>query len=235
MAAYPFSEDREVYTLDPSNSILNLTLSETPSQEDYMIATNETDTSVEGFSTTVDLQFKHLLTSVGLKIWRDHAKHQNGQMRIKEVTLGNIRKGGTYSTATGEWAYNGDKLTMKFTNDKLTDSDNIGGAIIKDDGSMETGGSTAADPFGEMMLLPQTFNESNSVPIKIVYELKLQNAANWEEAELEAVLPNITLNAGQRYTFNVVLSQVTDITVYYIQTKVDPWGTPQVGGTVIIK
>ena len=68
-----------------------------------------------------------------------------------------------------------------------------------------------------------------------VYELKRQNAADWEEAELETVLPSITWKAGQRYTYNVVLSSVTDITVYYIQTKVDPWGTPQVGGTVIIK
>ncbi|MBO7236321.1 MAG: hypothetical protein J6V05_07040, partial [Alistipes sp.] len=91
------------------------------------------------------------------------------------------------------------------------------------------------DPFGDMMLLPQTINDSNVVSLKIEYELKLNNAPTWTKEELEAVLPAKTWNAGSRYTYNVVLSRVTDITVYYILTKVDQWGTPQVGGTVIIK
>ena len=85
------------------------------------------------------------------------------------------------------------------------------------------------------MLVPQTLDESGHVSLKILYELKRQNAADWEQAELETILPNVTWEANRRYTYNVVLSSVTDITVYYIQTKVDPWGTPQGGGTVIIK
>jgi hypothetical protein len=177
-----------------------------------------------------------MLTSVGLNIWRDGGKHQNDEMRIKSVTLGNIRKGGTYSTATNTWTYDGNKLTVEMVDDDLTDSDKIGAVIVKDDGTLDSGGDKAASPFGDMMLLPQTLDASNNtVSLKIVYELKLQNAADWEEKELETVLPSRTWNAGQRYTYNVVLSSVTDITVYYIQTKVDPWGTPQVGGTVIIK
>ena len=122
---------------------------------------------------------------------------------------------------------------MEYENTNLSDTDNIGAATMEN-GTLTTGG-TPANPFDDMMLLPQTLDADNSVSLKIVYELKRQNAADWEEAELETVLPSITWNAGQRYTYNVVLSSVTDITVYYIQTKVDPWGTPQVGGTVIIK
>lgn len=229
IAVYP----RGAYSYNEENKAIELSVSNTPSDTDYLMATNTTDTSVEGYSKTVDLQFKHMLTSVGLNIWRDGGKHQNDQMRIKEVTLGNIRKSGAYSTATGAWTYTTDKLTKEYTNSNLSDTDNIGAATMEN-GSLTTGG-IAANPFGEMMLLPQTLDADNSVSLKIVYELKRQGAVDWEEAELETSLPSITWKAGQRYTYNVVLSSVTDITVYYIQTKVDPWGTPQVGGTVIIK
>ena len=233
IGVYPYDENSSYFTTDAENAAVKLTVSDTPSTVDFLIAENVTDTSDEGYSKTVSLPFQHVLTSVGLNIWRDQAKHTNDQMRIKKVTLGNIRKSGAYSTAPGAWTYTTDKLTKEYTNSNLSDTDNIGAATM-DNGTLETGG-TPASPFETMMLLPQTLDDSNVVSLKIVYELKRQNAADWEEAELETSLPSITWNAGQRYTYNVVLSSVTDITVYYIQTKVDPWGTPQVGGTVIIK
>lgn len=225
---------REHFSTDTENHGVTLTVSETPSADDYLMATNTTYTSVVGYATTVDLQFKHMLTSVGLKIWRDQAKHTNDQMRIKKVTLGNIRKSGVYSSSADSWTYNNDKLTVEYVNNTFADTDNIGAAMLQDNGTLTTGG-TAAEPFGDMMLLPQTIGESNSIALRIEYELKRQNAADWESAELETVLPSMTWLAGNRYTYNVVLSSVTDITFYYIQTKVDQWGTPQVGGTVIIK
>ena len=232
LAAYP----NEGFSLDASNSSLNLTLSETPSQDDYMVATNMTDTSVEGYSRTVDLQFRHILTSVRLNIWRDHGKHQNDQMRIRKVTLSNILKGGTYSSNTDRWAVSNERLTMEKVYEGGSDEDNIGAAQVNNDGTLETITRLGpADPFKDMMLIPQTLDGSSPVSLKIQYELKRQNAADWETAELETVLPSVTWEPNRRYTYNVVLSSVTDITVYYIQTKVDPWGTPQVGGTVIIK
>lgn len=232
LATYPYNESS--FSFNEENTSIELSVAATPSQIDFLIAENITDTSVEGYSETVNLQFEHVLTSVGLNIWRDYGKHQNDQMRIKKVTLGNIRKGGVYSTDTDAWTYNGN-MTVEMENTNLTDDDNIGAVEVKDDGTLDSGGDETVSPFGQMMLLPQTLDASNSVSLKIVYQLKRNNAADWEEAELETVLPYSTWKAGNRYTYNVVLSSVTDITIYYIQTKVDPWGTPQVGGTVIIK
>lgn len=236
LAAYPYDENSVNYTIDPNIPALNLNLSETPAQDDFMIATNLTDTSVEGFSETVDLQFKHILTSVRLRIWRDHGKHQNDQMRIRQVTLSNIRKAGTYSSSTDSWTPSDEMLTLEEVYEGGTDEDNIGAAQVNDNGTLETITKLLpAEPFSDVMLIPQTLDESNSVSLRILYELKRQNAADWEQIELVTVLPDLTWEANRRYTYNVVLSSVTDITVYYIQTKVDPWGTPQVGGTVIIK
>ena len=237
VATYPYGNIYTLPTVDGQQTgDVQLTLSETPSDIDYLVARDTIDTSDPNFdpSESVQLQFKHLLSNVSLKVWRDGAKHQNDQMRVRKVTLSNIRKAGTYSSVADAWAPTNDKLTMEYTNDNVTDADNIG-AATKTDGSYDFSGTPSA-PFSGLMLLPQTIDaSSNSVSLKIQYELKRNNAADWESAELETILPAISWEQGKQYVYNVVLSSVTDITVYYIQTKVDPWGTPQVGGTVIIK
>ena len=235
VATYPYDEEGTIYTINPSTGAVQLTLSDTPSAQDYLVATNTIDTNATNFdpSEEVKLSFKHILSKVSINVWREGVKHQNAQMRMRKVTLSNIRKAGTYSSTTNTWAPTNEKLAMVYENNTLADSDNIGGATKEDD-SYEFGG-VASVPFNELMLLPQTIDASNNIALKIEYELKRQNAADWEAAELETVLPATTWDPGKKYTYNVVLSQVTDITVYYIQTKVDPWGTPQVGGTVIIK
>lgn len=235
VATYPYDVNGNIFTVDTSTGAVQLTLNNTPSATDYLVATESVDTSDAGFnpSSPVQLQFKHMLSNISLKVWRDGVKHQNDQMRIRKVTLSNIRKAGTYSSSTNTWATTNEKLAMVYENNTLADSDNIGGAT-QDNDSYQFGG-VASVPFNELMLLPQTIDASNNIVLKIDYELKRQNAADWEAAELETVLPATTWDSGKKYTYNVVLSQVTDITVYYIQTKVDPWGTPQVGGTVIIK
>lgn len=239
VATYPYDAAGTDFKFDSENTVITLGVSETPSEVDYLMATHEANTGDENFdfSAPVPLQFQHMLSNVSLNIWRDGAKHQNDQMRIRKVTLSNIRKGGTYSSSTKTWTPTNDKLNLSYetSDDMVSDSDNIGAVIVKDDGTLEAGGSTPSKPFSDMLLIPQTLDASNSISLKIQYELKRNNAASWEKAELETVLPNITWEAGRRYTYNIVLSSVTDITIYYIQTKVDPWGTPQVGGTVIIK
>lgn len=229
IATYPYGQ----YAFDYVNSAVNLTVSETPSDVDYMIATNTTDTSVEGFSETVDLQFKHLLTSVSLNIWRENVKHNNDKIRIINVTLGNIRKTGTYTSSNDHWTPFNERLTLEKTYEG--GSYDIGGAIVQSDGTLITGG-VPAEPFTEVMLIPQTMDASNKVSLKIHYQLKMHDGEDkWEDVEMEAELPYGTWEPNRRYTYNVVLSSVKDITFYYIQTKISPWGSPQVGGTIIIK
>ena len=235
VAAYPYDATGQLFTTNSSQGAVELTVSNTPSDYDYLVAMNTIDTSAANFnpSAAVPLQFKHLLANVNMNVWRDGVKHQNDKMRIIKVTLSNIRKAGKYSSKTDTWTTTNDKLTMIYENNDINDNDNIGAAIKSND--TYTFGGKACTPFSDVMLIPQTIDTSNSISLKIDYELKRQNAANWESAELETILPSNTWSVGQKYTYNVVLSSVTDITVYYIQTKVDPWGTPQVGGTVIIK
>ena len=235
LGIYPFDAPYTITTASGNPTGISRTFT-TPAtaDEDLVLARATYDTSVATPESVV-MNFEHMLANVSIKVWRDGAKHQNDQMRVKKVTLSNIRQGGTYYSATNAWEMTNDKMTMQYVNNNLADSDDIGAAITKSDGSWDFGGG-ASTPFSGLLLIPQNTNDaSNSISLKIEYELKRQNAVNWETKVLEADLPSIAWKAGQRYTYNVVLSSVTYITVYYIQTTVDPWGTPQVGGTVIIK
>lgn len=237
VATCPYGANGDAFTVDTSSGAVELTLSvsETPSEYDYLVAKEDINTSDSNFDPTdaVLLQFQHLLSNVSLKVWREGVKHENDQMRIRKVTLSNIRKAGTYNSSTDTWEATNVKLTLVDENNDVADSDNIGAAVKQ--GNNWTFGGVGYTPFNEELLIPQTIDASNAISLKIDYELKRLNAVEWEKAELETFLPTNTWIAGQKYTYNVVLSSVTDITVYYIQTKVDPWGTPQVGGTVIIK
>ena len=236
IATYPYDSEGTYYTFDPNTSAVKLTVAETPSQEDFLIATNTVDTSDESFDATnaVNLEFQHMLTSVEFNIWMDGGKHQNDLMRIRQVTLSNIRKSGIYSSDTGVWTPENNKLNLEYTNQSETDY--IGAVIVKGDGTLDKGIGNPGNPFGEMMLIPQTMNASNKVSLQIHYQLKrAEGEDNWEDAKLEAILPYGTWEPNRRYTYNVVLSSVKDITFYYIQTKITSWGAPQVGGTIIIK
>ena len=235
LGVYPYNAPYTITTASGNPTGISRTFT-TPAaaDEDLVLARATYDTSV-ATPESVEMNFEHMLANVNFKVWRDEAKHQNDQMRVKKVTLSNVRMKGTYYSATNAWEMTNDKMAMEYTNNTLADEDNIGAAVTKADGSWDFGGE-ASTPFSGLLLIPQNTNDaSNSISLKIEYELKRQNAVDWETKVLEADLPSIAWKAGQRYTYNVVLSSVTYITVYYIQTTVDPWGTPQVGGTVIIK
>ena len=212
---------------------------------DLLTAYTTRDTGADNFdaSEPVSLAFTHALVNVNLNIWRDDVNHNSDQMRIIHVTLGNMRKSGTYSSDKDKWEPTNEKITLEKTYDKFSDSDNIGSARVNTDGTLTPGVYDPAKPFTDQLLIPQTIDASNKVSLKIYYQLWRDtgddtdpNATkNWEDAELEAYLPYGTWEPNRRYTYNVVLSSVKDITFYYIQTKITPWGAPQVGGTIIIK
>ena len=207
----------------------------TPGTADFdLLSTYKSvDTGSNDFdaSAPVLMNFGHEIVSVNLKIWRDQGKHQNDKMKVKDVSLSNVAWGGTL-TKTAEsatWQY-----SAKNDISRVVAGYEIGAATRE--GSGLTTGGTPAMPFGDagLLLIPQP---AGTITLRIVYELWLSGAGEdgWNEYILETTLPPATWTAGSRITYNVLLSNIVDITFYYISTSVTPWGTPQVGGTIIIK
>lgn len=207
---------------------------------DLLSAYASVDTGDAEFNAAnpVQIQFGHEMVNVNLKIWRDGAKHTNDKMRVKSVTLSNVTWGGLLTKTDGgstSWT-NTDRLPV-LSGTAVEPETEIGAAVRIPNG-IETGGEPCS-PFGEngLLLIPATISGANAVSLSIVYELQLYraNENTWSEYSHNITLPATTWKAGTQITYNVLLSNIVDITFYYISTSVTSWGTPQVGGTIIIK
>ena len=182
---------------------------------------------------TVDFKFEHELTKVSLKIWRDGAKNKNDEMYLKSVEFTGVKKSGTFYTSIfndveDNWTYGTETMQLSET---YTTAVQLGAATIGENSNIQGSGTVA--PFSELILIPQTLSGSK---ISIVYEHLRSGATDRETKKIDIQLPPATTwRAGQNIVYNVLLSDVKDITLYYIQTTISAWGTPQTGGTVIIK
>ena len=229
---------------DNSGFKLNFTTPETKDMIGYDLLSAYTakDTGANDFdaSKSVQMEFGHEMVKVNLKIWRDGVKHQNDKIRVKEVALSNVTWSGTLTKTSGgstSWTNTTRKPLLAGT--VAVPETEIGAAIKTSDGITPGHDAEPCTPFGTngILLIPATISGVNAVSLSIVYELQLQgaNENTWSEYSHNITLPATTWKAGTQITYNVLLSNIVDITFYYISTSVASWGTPQVGGTIIIK
>ena len=226
---------------DNSGFKLNFTTPET-ADFDLLSAYTAVDTGANDFdaSEPVRMEFGHEMVNVNLKIWRDGVKHQNDKIRVKEVALSNVTWSGTLTKTSGgstSWTNTTRKLLLAGT--VAVPETAIGAAIKTSDGITSGPTEDPCTPFGPngILLIPATISGVNAVSLSIVYELQLKgaNENTWSEYSHNITLPATTWKAGTQITYNVLLSNIVDITFHYISTSVTSWGTPQVGGTIIIK
>lgn len=231
-----------VQALDGNSGFkLNFTTPET-ADFDLLSAYTAVDTGANDFdaSDPVPMEFGHALVNVNLKIWRDGVKHQNDKIRVKEVALSNVTWSGTLTKTSGgstSWTNTTRKPLLAGT---VENPETEIGAATKTPSGINPGpDAVPCTPFGPngLLLIPATISGVNAVSLSIVYELQLQGADEntWSEYSHNITLPATTWKAGTQITYNVLLSNIVDITFYYISTSVASWGTPQVGGTIIIK
>ena len=216
---------------------------ETPETADFDLLTAYTavDTGANDFdaSDPVPMEFGHEMVNVNLKIWRDGVKHQNDKIRVKEVALSNVTWSGTLTKTSGgstSWTNTTRKPLLAGT--VAVPETEIGAATKTSDGINPGPDAVPCTPFENgLLLIPATISGVNAVSLSIVYELQLRGADEdtWSEYSHNITLPATTWKAGTQITYNVLLSNIVDITFYYISTSVTSWGTPQVGGTIIIK
>lgn len=247
-AYYPYSDaptaDSGVFGVqalnDNSGFKLNFTTPET-ADIDLLSAYTAKDTGANNFdaSRPVQMEFGHELVNVNLKIWSDYAKHQNDKIRVKEVALSNVTWSGTLTkTAGGSTSWTNTTRKPLLAGTVENPEAEIGAATKTPSGINPGPDAEPCTPFENgLLLIPATISDVNAVSLSIVYELQLKDADEntWSEYSHDITLPATTWKAGTQITYNVLLSNVVDITFYYISTSVASWGTPQVGGTIIIK
>lgn len=206
---------------------------ETPAAADLDILTASayTDTNVSNFNPEVALQFTHLMTRVNIKIAQDFNTNKDDDFTVTKVTLTGIKPNGNYqvtnagTTFTGTWIMENATTSFERTFSETEQK------------TIRNQTDQILSVWGEngLLLIPQAIT-SASVKVRIDYLFSMnQSEEEPEEGSLEAYLPASAdlWQPGKIITYSTIISNENNIS--FLAPTVEPWGTPQSGGTIIIK
>lgn len=228
-----------VYTMDVT----------TPNTADMDILTAFNYTNTSGvYSQTVSMQFSHLLTKVNLKIRQDFDKDPDFDYFVTKVTITGIKNSGRfgvvpYASASpyyfSGWTFAENATTL--TVEKTFDTPQILRAYDEPDPK-----NKVIDTWGNdgILLIPQEIVD-NTVKVRIDYlydETPGDNDPGTIAHYVEGFLPTNIINeepkeilwqSGKSINYTIKVAEQNDIS--FAQPTIDPWGSPQTGGTIIIK
>ena len=206
---------------------------ETPAAADLDILTASayTDTNVSNFNPEVALQFTHLMTRINIKVGQDFTTNENDDFTVTKVTLTGVKPNGVYQVTNA-----GTTFTATWTMENATTS--FGRIFsIEEQKTIRNQTGQILSVWGEegILLIPQAIT-SASVKVRIDYLFNIyQSEDEPEEGYVEAFLPASAdlWQSGKMITYSTTISKENNIS--FLTPTIESWGTPQTGGTIIIK
>lgn len=240
LAVHPYSADNSPveehrFTNDGVN-MTGYTMSVvTPDAADYdpLAAMNITDTSIEGYATTVPLTFEHMMTKVNLKITQDFEKSPDFDYYVSKVTVTGIKGSGTFMAMPyGETFYRGwnfDGAATKTFEKSFTTPVRLRNPDAADK-------KIVLNVFGEgLLIIPQEII-ANAVRIRVdyYYDVDPSDDDMGVARYVESYIPASNIwESNKSITYAIAISESNDIK--FLAPTIEPWGSPQTGGTIIIK
>ena len=86
-----------------------------------------------------------------------------------------------------------------------------------------------------IMLVPQEF-ETNSLEVVVDYIYDVSVDTDYKDGiakQAKAIIPAIKWESNKSICYNLAISNTTSLT--FDKPTIEPWGSPQTGGTIIIK
>lgn len=227
-AVSPIAPDKVNWSdgLDGDATITNFTVNATASAQKDLLLSDVASASVGaaiGSPAPVALVFHHLLCNVHVQICEDTteplANPGSDVFTVTGVKLTGMPDKGTYTgTATsGSWNTGAAGSLSCVNNTSRTAPDSFDDSEIWENG---------------LLLIPQTVSSSNAVSLVLDYQVSHAGGAASNKS-VSIPIPDITWEAGKVYTYQLALSEES-----YIQfgnISVEPWGSTQASGSVIIK
>lgn len=216
-AVYPKGTTATYNVADNTFTINNYNVKNT---EDLLCASATHTYPTNG--TTVNLNFKHLLTKVSVNLVKDATENSGDKIVVTDVSLNGMYMQGNYtltdgaSPETGKWngLANSSTMSSGTINQELTTSEI---AVLTD-----------------CMMVPQTFSADHTVYLVVNYTFDQGgDGNNISTKTLIAPLPygyvwGINTNIVYKATILV------DHNIEFATPVVEEWGTEQAGGTIII-
>ena len=202
---------------------------------DLLFAYNYTNTTLEGYSKTVPMQFGHLMTKFNIQIVQDFDKSPDFDYYIKNVAVSGIKTtgfflampyvGGFYS------GWNFENAATTTFEQSFADAP----VRLRNPGAADK--KIILSVFGEdgLMLIPQEV-VANAIRLRIdyYYDVNTSDSDLGVERYVEVYLPASTSwESSKAITYKLAISEQTDIK--FLAPTIESWGSPQTGGTIIIK
>lgn len=236
-AAYPenlFTQSRvEIQNNNFTAYTADITANGGADTQDILVATAVTDTTVEGYDETVQLQFGHLLSKVNVKVRQNFDADPDFNYYVTKVTITGVKGNGTFAVLPyvdnfmSAWNFeNAETITLEkdFSSDPVL-LRNIGAAdptvtlTVWDDG---------------LMLIPQELPGGNiAVRVDYLYDVNLEDDDMGTPKFVEGFVPAGAWESGKSVSYTLAIANSSFIT--FEQPTIDPWGAPQTGGTIIIQ
>ena len=250
-AVYPRDIEVEQLRIDSGSSMMTgylfgVTADGSASTKDILVATNVTNTNVENYATTVPLTFIHLLSKINLTVSQNTDIDSEFEYYVTKVTITGLVGNDNYMAAP----FNGSIRPTWLGDFEMPD-----GSIeitpptpitLTADFSDEPvclrkgqGASREANPlkvWGEdgVMLVPQNI-AANGVKIRVdyLYDTNPNDTDLGQPKFVEGYIPAITWQSNTAINYNIAIANTSNIV--FNQPSIVLWGSPNTGGTVIIK
>jgi hypothetical protein len=236
-AAYPyeagFTQERiEIEENKFTAYTLDVVADGSADTEDILVANNTTDTTIEGYSTTVPLTFKHLFTKVNFKIRQNFEIDKDFNYYVTKVTLSGVKGNGTDNVIRyGNQILEG----WNFEN-----ASNV--SIVKEYSTpMILRNVGAEDPVvtlsvwndGKMLIPQDVVNNGIKLRVDYFYDINLDDEDLGTPKFVDGFIPATQWEAGKSINYTLAIANSSFIS--FSQPTIEPWGAPQTGGTIIIK
>lgn len=249
-AAYPYDAGFQEYRMEESDTKYTLYSSEivangSDDTKDILVATNITNTAVPNYSTTVPLTFEHLLTKVNVKVAQNFGADPDFNYYVTGVTIRKV-KTNDYDAEMGAIYGNGSYFCLPYNGQNIRgwDFENATQTILKKEyhTPMILRNVGAADPtvilsvWGDgLMLIPQEIAaQTVEIVIDYIYDVSVDDDyTDGTPKQAKGILPATEWEPGKIINYTLSISNTTIITID--QPTIESWGSPQTGGTIIIK
>lgn len=214
---------------------LEVTADGSADTEDILVATNVTNTNVEGYTTTVPLIFSHLLTKINLTVSQNTDIDDEFEYYVTKITITGLNSNGTYAVMPFNEDFYRSWNMENSTPMTLTKNYESAPVCLRED----FGSGRKSKPlkvWGEdgIMLIPHEIAQ-NGVMIRVdyLYDVNPDDTDLGQAKFVEGYIPAITWQSNTAINYNIAIANSSFIS--FEQPTIEPWGAPQTGGTIIIK
>lgn len=184
-------------------------------QKDLLVATAANTSKEANALNGVDLQFKHVLSRIDVKV-KNTTGNSSLKLVVKSIKFVNIAPDGTYKVSDKSWSVYGDAATNAIT---LT-----GGQIEQVGGAANYVSANSAA--GALIIVPQS-----QTAIEVEYEYYQESSdgqsyirvANFTGANKKTITLSGNWNTDTKYTYELAFGNLSDMTAITFTAGVSNW------------